>query len=45
VKEPTDDEPSWLSAMYWFGWFALWIFGAIFMLMCIFGCLLYNWRG
>lgn len=45
MSEPTDDEPAWQAALYWGSWAALWIFAALFMLMCIFGCLLYNWKG
>lgn len=43
--EPNDDEPRWLTALYMFGWVALWLFVAILMLACIFGGILYTWKG
>ena len=53
MSQPTDDEPGWLkalywfgwTALYWFGWTALWLFAAVTTLMCLFGCMLYNWEG
>ena len=39
------EEPKWLTTLYLFGWAALWLFFAVFMLMGVFGCLLYNWKG
>lgn len=42
---PRDDEPLWESLLYWFGWTALWLFAAVFTLMCLFGCMVYNWEG
>ena len=44
VSEEPEESPAWRTA-YWFGWAVLWFFFAVFMLMGIFGCLLYNWRG
>ena len=43
--DPEDTESKAWKLLYWFGWTALWLFFAVFMLMGIFGCLLYNWQG
>lgn len=44
MSDEPEESPGWRAA-YWFGWAALWFFFAAFMLMGIFGCLLYNWQG
>lgn len=40
-----DDEESkvWVT-LYWAGWAVLWVCFAIFMLMCLFGWMVYTWR-
>lgn len=43
--EPNDDEPRWLAALYLAGWTVLWFFVAVLMLGCIFGGILYTWKG
>lgn len=40
-----DSSPPGESWIYWACWAVLWLFAAIFTLMCLFGCMLYNWEG
>lgn len=45
MMEPDDDEPKWLKTLYLASWVTLWLFVALTMLGCLFGCMLYNWEG
>lgn len=40
-----EDGPPGESWIYWACWAILWVFLAICTLMCLFGCMLYNWEG
>ena len=41
----SDDEPAWLTALYWASWTVLLVVAGLAVLACVFGLVLINWQG